>query len=200
MNAPAPRPLTGPGRVLLARIAEATAAGAPLYVWRDPGGGIGAGVSQRSYERLLADGLITVGDYVPFQGRPLDLTDAGRERLPEATVMTATDGYRGMAVAAYAGSLHGRRLLGGLAVLGELHAPADMVDGLDLRCPTCRDTHGRRAPWPCRTYVEMLRGLGCDPGPAVRLVELAGRRLPPPLDVEALVHDQRTRDRRAAGL
>ena len=116
--------------------------------------------------------------------------------------MSEADGYRALAIASYAGSLHGRRLLGGMAVLNALHRPAELDDAaagdaVALRCPTCRDSHGRRAPWPCRTFVEMLRGLGCDPGPAGRLAQAQGIRLPPALDGEALVHAERDRSHRS---
>lgn len=105
--------------------------------------------------------------------------------------MNEADGFRMAAVAAYAGSQHGKLVLRGIAVLCHLHRPDSPETA--LVCPTCRDSRGRRAPWPCQTYIEISRALGSDPGPALRLAGMMGLKLPPALDIDALEYEQRMR-------
>ncbi|GIH95431.1 hypothetical protein ACFFMN_22975 [Planobispora siamensis] len=88
-----------------------------------------------------------------------------------------------LAVTAYAGSRHGECIIRGLIVLNHLHRP----DGDDLRCPTCRDSRGRRVPWPCRTYIEMSRALGADAQPILELADTIGVKVAPLLDIDAIV-------------
>ncbi|MEV8634265.1 hypothetical protein AB0395_21680 [Streptosporangium sp. NPDC051023] len=94
-----------------------------------------------------------------------------------------------MALTAYAGSRHIECVLRGTVVLRHLHSPGD--PHAELKCPTCRDSHGRRLPWPCRTYIEMVRALGGDPRPALDLADAMGIKIGPLLDIEALMHTDR---------
>ncbi|MER5350628.1 hypothetical protein ABT093_09880 [Kitasatospora sp. NPDC002551] len=70
----APR-VTATGRRYLDRFANTT-----VHVYRDPGRP-GSGVSRPALDRLLADGLVSLGDYVPLKGRPVTVTDIGRTVL-----------------------------------------------------------------------------------------------------------------------
>ncbi|MFD9948810.1 hypothetical protein ACFWYW_46835 [Nonomuraea sp. NPDC059023] len=103
--------------------------------------------------------------------------------------MNDVDGYRLTTIAAYAGASHGKLVLRAMAVLGHLHRPADPHKA--LLCPTCRTSRGRHAPWPCPTFVEMSRALGFNTDKTLNLANLAGIKLPPPLDIDQLEHNQR---------
>jgi hypothetical protein len=77
--------VTAAGVNLLALFADHT-----LHVFRDAGR-TGHGISRASFERLRRDGLISLGDYRPLYGRPVALTELGREVLA-ARSTTAQEG------------------------------------------------------------------------------------------------------------
>lgn len=77
----APRRLTGPGRMLLERVA---ASDGPVLVDALADGHMGNDVSRRAYDRLERDGLVELGPRVPDRGRPILLTQDGRAALAGA--------------------------------------------------------------------------------------------------------------------
>lgn len=73
---------TAAGRAYLRQFAAAT-----LHVYRDPAKP-GSGVSRPALDRLLRDGLVVLGEYVPLMGKPIALTDLGRAVLAAHPVVT----------------------------------------------------------------------------------------------------------------
>lgn len=102
--------------------------------------------------------------------------------MPELTDERDTEDIgKLLAVAAYAGADHGRRLIAGLRTLERLHACRDGAD--DPRCRTCRDSRGRPAPFPCATSLLLTvalsrpgEGYGID-DEAIVLLRNAGRAM-----------------------
>jgi hypothetical protein len=78
---------TATGRHYLARFAAAERNGQPVHVYRDPSKP-GSGVSRPHLDRLRGDGLVDVGVYRPLHGRPVLLTDLGRQVLAAHTPTT----------------------------------------------------------------------------------------------------------------
>ena len=74
-DTPALPRLTTTGRNLLTRAATET-----IRIYRDPARP-GSGVSRPALDRLMRDGLLTMGAYEPMAGRPLQVTDLGRAAL-----------------------------------------------------------------------------------------------------------------------
>lgn len=94
-------------------------------------------------ERRALDGRVVDGDQLDGdEAVPAELADMGKL----------------LAVTAYRGMDHGRRLIDGLNKLHDLHRPLDPER--DFRCRTCRTSSGKPAPWPCVTLVELAEAFG----------------------------------------
>src|SRR5688572_4070681 len=63
-----------------------------------------------------------------------------------------------LAVASYGTTDYITRLRDTARALNALHAMRDPA-AEDYRCGTCRDSRGRPAPWPCRTYLDLHAAL-----------------------------------------
>lgn len=72
--------VTTTGRTYLERFSQLQHVGDPVHVFRDPAKP-GAGVSRPALDRLLADGLVKLGEHVPGKGRPVVVTALGRTCL-----------------------------------------------------------------------------------------------------------------------
>lgn len=68
------------------RLLAELAAGAELYIGRDPGSpDMGSGFASRTIRAARTRGLIAADAYVPLRGRRLRLTDDGRAAVPGRT-------------------------------------------------------------------------------------------------------------------
>jgi hypothetical protein len=76
---------TAAGRTYLQRFADAQDKGQPIHIYRDPSKP-GSGVSRSALDRLRLDRLVEIGRYQPLHGRPIHVTDLGRQVL--ATLAT----------------------------------------------------------------------------------------------------------------
>lgn len=70
------QPITVAGRRLLVRLAAAT-----HYVYRQPGRFGSGSVSRPAFDRLRDAGLVECGEYEALLGKPILVTDLGRQVL-----------------------------------------------------------------------------------------------------------------------
>jgi hypothetical protein len=87
LTAPAELPrTTATGRHMLARFAAAQDAGEPVHVYRaDNTDRPGNGVSRPALDRLRRDGLVLLGERIPYVGQPVLVTDLGWQLLGTTT-------------------------------------------------------------------------------------------------------------------
>ena len=74
---------------LLRRAHEST-----LHVYQDPAR-VGGGIMAATLAKLLQDGLLALGDYVPSKGRPLLVTTKGLALLIHFGQVAASQGEEG---------------------------------------------------------------------------------------------------------
>lgn len=103
-----------------------------------------------------------------LDGRVVDGDQLADDQAADEVAAELADMGKLLAVAAYGGMDHGRRLIAGNQALWALHSPREPET--DFRCATCRTSRGKPAPWPCETLVTVLEAMG----------------MPITLDVEAL--------------